>query len=436
MAPSDSSSPRLALFLSIQGLGTNLVGCYGNSVAPTPNLDAMASRGIVIDQLWSDSGDVDCSLHSLWSSTHSLSRGSTEANGGGENRSGLPLPNYSLWKEQIGRGLLVTDDFDIANSVAAECFDRVLLFEPESESESDGNDSAEPALMEFEQLVEAAIGTWTECLADHPLLWIHSKGLAGKWDAPYEFREMLCDEDDPDPPSNTSPMEMQVDAKTDPDDVFGISCAVGGQVIGIDQAIGDMLGSLREMGVLPSCMVGVIGVSGYSLGEHGYVGGHSQKLYSESLHVPCLIMPGESLPLGGRQGAIMQPHNLGEWLQDWFRDHPASETFQAFLESLSYSRYDGEARVGAAIACEKNQEYVCSPAWSLRLERRADQADQLELYTKPDDRWEQNEVSSRALAIVEKMGLLKGKLLKHYETPVDDREPINWLDDELIHPIR
>jgi hypothetical protein len=423
MAPPDSLSPRLALFLTIQGLGTNLVGCYGNSVAPTPHLDALASRGIVIDQLWSDSVEVDRSLHSLWSGSHALSR--------------ITLENhYSLWREQIGRGLLITDDFDIANSVAAECFERVILVEQDPAQDSD-EASSDPREMEFERLVEAAIGTWSECLSDHPLLWIHSKGLSGTWDAPYEYREILCDDEDPAPPTDTSPMEMRVDQKTDPDDIFGISCAVGGQIIGIDQAIGDLIGSLREMGLISNCLVGVLGVSGFSLGEHGYVGGKPEKLYAETLHIPGLLLPGEKLPLGGRQGAIMQPHNLGEWLQEWFRDHPTSESLQAFLESLCDSRYDGETRIGAAIACEKNQEYVCSPAWSLRLERPESSKEQIEqLYTKPDDRWEQNEVSSRALHIVEKMGVLKGKLQEHYKAPIDDREPLNWLSEELIHPIR
>lgn len=435
MAPPDSLSPRLALFLSIEGLGTNLVGCYGNSVAPTPHLDALASRGIVVDQLWSDSIEVECSLHSIWSGTHSLARGAMKADG--QNLpSDLLSPPFSLWKDQINRGLLITDDFDVANSVAAECFERVILVETDSASDDEEAGITAPPSMEFERLVEAAIGTWSECYAEHPLLWIHSKGLRGAWDAPYEYREVLCDDEDPDPPTDSIPMEMQVDEKTDPDDVFGVACAVGGQVIGIDQTIGSMLDSLREMGLLPSCLIGVIGVSGFSLGEHGYVGGNPQMLYAETLHIPGLIQPGETLPIGGRQGAIMQPHQLGEWLQDWFRDQLPPEDFQAFLESLLNSRFDGETRIGAAVACEKNQEYVCSPAWSLKLDRGDDQSEQIELYTKPDDRWEQNEVSSRALHIVEKMGVLKGKLVRHYETAIDDREPINWLDEELIHPIR
>ena len=436
MAPPDSFNPRVALFLSIDGLGTNLVGAYGNSVAPTPHLDALASKGIVLDQFWADSIQGDRTLQSLWTSLHSVTRDLSGEEGE------LPMledphQTYSLWREQIARGLLITDDRDLAASSAVDCFDRVLLVEQEHEHEQEGEGEGHyVAPTEFERLIEAAIGTWSECTAEHPLLWIHSKGLRGAWDAPYEYREMLCDEGDPTPPEDTTPMELSVDHLTDPDDVFGISCAVGGQVIAMDQVIGEMIQSLREANLLSSCMVGIVGVAGYSLGEHGYVGGNTQNLYAESLHIPCLILPGEMLPLGGRQGTIMQPHDMGEWLEDWFRGEQDADSLSQFLDSLLNSRFDGDTRIGAAVACENHQEYVCSPAWSCRLERIPGYQEKTELFAKPDDRWEQNEIASRAIPVVDKMNVLKSKLLEHYRSPQSDRQPLNWLDEELIHPMR
>ncbi|AMV30749.1 Sulfatase [Pirellula sp. SH-Sr6A] len=445
MAPSDSFSPRLALFLSISGLGTNLVGAYGNSVAPTPHLDALASKGIVLDQFWADSIRADRTLQSLWSGLHSVSRDSCNEEG---KLPAIDDPHqeYSPWREQIARGLLITDDRELAASSAVECFDRVLLVENEDEDEDEDEDEQEQeqeqeqerksASMEFERLIEAAIGTWSECTAEHPLLWIHSRGLRGAWDAPYEYREMLCDEDDPSPPTDVTPMELHVDRQTDPDDIFGISCAVGGQVFAMDQVIGEMLESLREAGFLTNCLLGILGVSGYSLGEHDYVGGSTMNLYAESLHIPCLILPGEMLALGGRQGVIMQPHDLGEWIEDWFYSEQDSDLLSQFLESLLNSRYDGETRIGAAVACENNQEYVCSPAWSCRLEQIPGQQVKTELFAKPDDRWEQNEVASRAIPIVEKLNVLKSKLIGHYRSTSSEQQPLNWIDEELIHPMR
>jgi hypothetical protein len=468
MAPPDSFNPRVALFLSIDGLGTNLVGAYGNSVAPTPHLDALASKGIVLDQFWADSIRGDRTLQSLWTSLHSVTRDLSGEEGELPTLED-PHQTYSLWREQIARGLLITDDRDLAASSAVDCFDRVLLVEHEQEREDEHEDEHEHeheherededehehehehedeqegegegeehyvAPTEFERLIEAAIGTWSECTAEHPLLWIHFKGLRGAWDAPYEYREMLCDEGDPTPPEDTTPMELSVDHLTDPDDVFGISCAVGGQVIAMDQVIGEMIQSLREANLLSSCMVGIVGVAGYSLGEHGYVGGNTQNLYAESLHIPCLILPGEMLPLGGRQGTIMQPHDMGEWLEDWFRGEQDADSLSQFLDSLLNSRFDGETRIGAAVACENHQEYVCSPAWSCRLERIPGYQEKTELFAKPDDRWEQNEIASRAIPVVDKMNVLKSKLLEHYRSPQSDRQPLNWLDEELIHPMR
>ncbi len=402
---------RRAVLISVEGLGTNLIGAYGNSVAPTPNIDSLASRGIVLDQLWGDGVSAVELLESWWTGCHALERSSCE-------------PRYTPWGEAIRSGLLVTDSREVAEGNGIDRFERVLFVASEGEEESD--------LLGFERLVQVALGAWSEVLDEQPFLWIHTRGLRGTWDAPYELRELLCDEGDPDPPRDTEPMAMRVVESTDPDEIFQISCAVGGQTMFIDQVIGELQRTLDELEISDQCLAGLLGVNGFPLGEHRQVGGESLELYAESLHVPCILRPGNTIHLGVRHSVMMQPHEVGEWISEWFREGSTDEAFLTSLEEMVTPSFDGESSIGAAIAIEGGVSYVHTPAWACRITESDQHPPATELFAKPDDRWEQNDVSTRAVHVVEKMMVLKSKLETHYRTPVEERATLNWIDEELV----
>jgi len=58
------------------------------------------------------------------------------------------------------------------------------------------------------------------------------------------------------------------------------------------------------------------------------------------------------------------------------------------------------ARPDVACSLGRQQRAIRTPAWFLR-ESQADESAQNELFAKPDDRWEANEVSSRCGDVVE-----------------------------------
>lgn len=402
---------KKAIILSIDGLGTNLVGTYGNSLCPTPNMNTLAAQSICIDQFWADSADPIRVLASLWTGTHELNRN---------------LDVFSKWTDWIRQGVLITDDKRLIDSDEANLFERVLFVE--HQSLEDGT--------EFEELMEAALGAWVTESQTISLIWIHSRGLRGAWDAPYSYRKIMCDEEDPEPPQDVVPISFAVNASTDPDEIFGVSCALVGQVVVIDQAIGELLGTIRELNQQEDTLVGLIGISGYPLGEHGMVGGEYSSLYAESLHCPCVLRLGEDLPVGVRFPVIMQPNDLGEYLAAWLTAEGDEHEIEAVLNSLYDETIDTPNRIGAAIAMSGNECYVASPAWACRLTSSPDNSQpKIELFAKPDDRWEQNEISIRATAIVEKMQVLREKLiLAHSAT--GNTESVNWLDEDLVKPAR
>ncbi|MCU0710701.1 MAG: hypothetical protein MUC43_01485 [Pirellula sp.] len=402
---------KKAIILSIDGLGTNLVGAYGNSLCPTPNMNTLASRSICLDQFWADSSDPHVVLASLWTGTHALNR---------------DYDCFSEWTEWIKQGVLVTDDKNLVESTAANLFERVLLVEHQGTDEG----------TEFEELLEAALGAWVAESQMFSMLWIHSRGLRGPWDAPYSYRKIMCDEEDPEPPQDIVPISFAVHASTDPDEIFGVSCAVVGQVVVMDQAIGELLGTIRELSQENDTLVGLIGVSGYPLGEHGMVGGESPALYAESLHCPCLFRFGVDMPVGVRLPTIMQPHEMGDWLAMWLNAEIENPIDQVDLTMLCDETIDTPNRIGAAIAVSENEDFVAAPAWSCRFTTPPNGSQpQAELFAKPDDRWEQNEISIRATAIVEKMQALRDKLVSAHSSP-SNAEPVNWLDDDLVKPSR
>lgn len=397
-----------AVFLSIEGLGTNLVGAYGNSVCPTPNMDKLASQSVVLDQLWTDSTSTSEVLLSWWTGQHRIQRNQ-------------PIEGYSRWREILAHSLLVTDCPIVAEQ-EMDVFDRILLVEEE----------ADDTQKQFERLVEAAVGEWTDQLEEYPILWIHSRGLSGRWDAPYEYRMVMCDEGDPEPPAGIEPMELQVTDATDPDEVFQIACAVGGQVLSMDQTIGELMDSIRELNIEQECLVAITGIRGFPLGEHGRVGGTERSLYAETLHVPCLLRFGNILPLGIRASEILQPHEVGSLLDWWFSDDEDCVSDSECLGKMLDLPIDSDVRVGAAIAMGTNECHVTTPSWSCRFFEVEENKNQAQLYAKPDDRWEQNEVSQRATVMVDKMTALRDLLIKTYRESNGTLGTINWVDDSLI----
>lgn len=421
-------SKRFAIFISIEGMGTNLIGAYGNSVAPTPCIDSLAGKAILLDQLWNDSSDPHQALSAWWTGVHGLET---------LENSGLPSP----WRQAMEQALLVTDSESLVENPVTDAVSEVVFVQQPNESEASRDDQSEDEsklegeskdiTLHFEGLLQAALATWHARKDEFPVLWIHSQGLAGPWDAPYEMREMLCDEDDPKPPHGKQPLELFVNDRTDPDEIFQISCAVGGQSMAIDQAIGEFYETLKDLDVSSNCLLGIIGTNGFPLGEHGVVGAQPPKLYSEVLHAPCILHPGNALPLGIRQGIILQPNMVGGMLNFWFDPSVDDQDLYESVLNSFFPTLDGETTTGLAIAKDERSTYIKAPAWSM-IVCQSDGAElSTELYAKPDDRWEQNDVSSRAAVVVEKMLLLGQRLEEAYSQPASERTAINWLDDDL-----
>ena len=417
-----SSKPRYVLIVTVEGLGTNLVGCYGGAIGPTKYLDRFACRAIVFDQFWADTFRPVDILESMWTGTHFASR--------------IKSLN-STCNALFDQAMLITDSIDIIEESTRGDFGKVLLIDAQTDASDEGDQT------QITRLFEAALGQWATQLDEYPILWIHSQGLNGVWDAPYEYRRVMCDEGDPEPPFDTAPGQLTVTDETDPDEVFGLACAMGGQSIAMDDAWSMIEEILGELGIADECLQVLAGVQGYPIGEHGYVGHSAEALYAETLHLPLVVRPGNQLDVGVRVPFIVQPNSIlrtiAEWLgaedRDVFADAISTDLVRE-IEPFPAEHWPTKNQV--AYSCYQDQVHVAVPAWSCRwsveIANDAGKSQRVELFATPDDRWQQNEISQRAQTIVEELTEHRNEWLRC----CFDSESIALtpLTSELTHPVR
>jgi hypothetical protein len=156
-----------------------------------------------------------------------------------------------------------------------------------------------------------------------------------------------------------------------------------------DECLGWLLEAMAGHARWADTLVVFTAPRGYPLGEHGRVGLCDQALYGELLHVPLMVCYPRSEHR--RLPALVQSGGLHSILSQWlgFTDSSANPDDSRLLtgQPLTYSFAPGE-------------QAIRSPAWFLRESRQGGERVR-ELFVKPDDRWEANEVSSRCGEVTE-----------------------------------
>jgi len=178
-----------------------------------------------------------------------------------------------------------------------------------------------------------------------------------------------------------------LDAGFDPDEVLGLVQAYAGQVALVDLCLGMFLDALESHPRAEETLLIVTSPRGYPLGEHRRVGPCDQALFGELLHVPLLVQLRGRAQALTRAHRIVQPRQLFELLSG---DSPK------LMERWTQPR----APAQAAYAIGPAQRAIRTPAWFLR-ESQSDGQPRYELFAKPDDRWEANEIASLCTGAVE-----------------------------------
>ena len=409
-----------AICLVFDRLQAGFLGAYGNTWIETPSFDRLASQSFLFDQALIDSPRLDRLYRSYWQGRHALCPDA------------LPGQNLSLAAMLRDLGVtsaLLTDEPQVARHPLAVDFDDLVEIDPPWQPQNARKIDATHFGRCFVEMIQ-----WLESATGPFMLWCHLGGLGTTWDAPLSFRRSYQDEGDPPPPEGADVPDRMLPTDYDPDELLGITQAYSGQVTMLDTCLGAFLEFLDGLPGRDETLLTVTSSRGFPLGEHGRVGPCDEALFSELVHVPWMMRFPDAAHAAMRSQAPVEPSDLWATLLDWwnigaslkgdsphFADTkngtvpntkngtvPISPTGGSVLPLIRQEAVALRDRL--CIGGNNAQRAIRSPAWYLRA------GSDPELFAKPDDRWEINNVASRCQEVVEDLQ----DVLTQYELALPD----------------
>lgn len=370
---------KSAVVICVDGVGASSLGPYGNTWIETPAFNRLASHSILMEYLLADSPNLNRVYRAWLKGLHALS-----------DVDHHPSLVSRLSAADV-RTVVVTDDKtqDWQDHFGGSV--QLAGIEPHFASlAADDINQTEMARFFSEATRQLAV------VQEPTLFWLHARGMYGAWDAPAEFRERFVDDEDPPPPDFVEPPNYQLPESFDPDERLGVAQAYAGQISLLDICLDAFLKSVDEFLLPADTLLIFTSARGFPLGEHGRIGLCDAALYSELSHVPLLIRLPDEEGAGQRFQNIAQCSDLHATLEDWF-ELPTGEVTRCGRSLLSLGRGEEFQDVQWAFTVAAGQSAIRTPAWYYRFDPSTKRD---ELYAKPDDRWEVNEVANLRSDIV------------------------------------
>lgn len=330
------------------------LGAYGNEWVATPHLDRLAAEGTTFDRHYARTPDPLGARREWWGATP-LSPGE--------------------------RGVLVRASrpaFDAPPHYYAR-FAEVFEARPES---------GRPA---FAPLLELLPGVLDK-LGGDSLLWIETDRLIPPWFAPADVFEAYC-EDLTEGNADGEPLTPWPDPPVgwfDRDDLASwelMHRTFAAAVTTFDADLGRLFDLLRDHPWGKAATWAFTSDFGYPLGHHGLLGPHRPWLHEEFVHLPLIVRRPGGVP-GERVWAFTQPEDFARLVS---REPAASA---ARTQVISLCKLNGHRE--AALRTDTH-------ALLLPLLTPDDEPREPQLYEKPDDRWELNDVRQPNLALADEL---------------------------------
>jgi arylsulfatase A-like enzyme len=355
----------------VDRLHAGMVGAYGNSWIRTRQMDRLACESFLFDQALASSLILEELYRGYWFGSMSP-----------QAAVGASLPQLIG-----GAGMntaLITDDAQVSSLAPAGHFSEKVLIEPPAQ----GQTATEATDTQLARLFASAT-RWIETAPQPFCLWIHARGMSGDWDAPLNFRDRFAEEEDPAPPRFITPPNRVLSDDYDPDELLGIVHAYAGQVSLVDLCLGQFCDAIEQSGLVANTQLTLLSARGFPLGEHKRVGPCDEPLYNELVQTPWLMRFPEGLGKLCRSQALALPQDLPATLLDWLeidRRGLGSGHAPSLLELV---RGEDESSRDRALLNSRHDTAIRTPGWYLRRPENGP----VELYAKPSDRWEVNEVA-------------------------------------------
>jgi arylsulfatase A-like enzyme len=349
------------LVLQASALHLGFLGCYGNSWVATPHLDRLAEQAAVFDQHYA--------------------------------RELSPQPPTEPM---------------IVDLLHQHAIPAVWVSGTAMRSDNEGT--------ALEHALEAALVS-VEKLADQErwLSWVDLPSLHPPWDLPEDVAgRYLVSGADEEP---WEPLLQPVLGPIDADDLElweRLRCTYAAAVGYLDSGVGVLCDELRQRGWLDDLFLVFTGDRGLALGEHGMVGDVRPWLHEEVVHLPLLVhQPRAAEGEGGRRcSALTQPGDLTTTLLDLFHlpadgldgmsllplvhgtDEVVRETCLSHCRMAGCDEWAMRTTDWAFLLPDPSP----SPSPSPQAATRGPQ-----LYAKPEDRWEVNNLVQHHQELAEQM---------------------------------
>jgi len=139
-------------------------------------------------------------------------------------------------------------------------------------------------------------------------LWVDSFDPHEPWDPPAPYDTMYAD------PNYRGkklihPKYGPVDWMSE-EELRNVRALYAGEVTFVDECLGILLGTLKELGLYENTLIIVIADHGHPHGDHGWIMKHDHNLYNELLRIPLLIRRPDGRFAGTTCDALVQPQDI------------------------------------------------------------------------------------------------------------------------------
>ncbi|MBT4692484.1 MAG: hypothetical protein HOB73_03990 [Planctomycetaceae bacterium] len=380
-----------AIVLVLDHLSAKYIGPYGNTWIPTPGFNQLGTCSLLAESMIASSTDIAEIYTSFLQGQHPVITGPSRV---------------SLLDQLTEKGATSTLISSSAQLLQLPCCDAFTqqVHVPLTDNVESADDIESTVMAGFFGEVLNWLET-TEAADQEDLLWIHADSLGKCWDAPVELREMFRGDDDPEASTVTAPPLAHQQHPLEPDEQLQVSHPYAAQVCVVDTCLAAIYSALENYSLEhPSepILLIVTAARAIPLGQHGTVGYQQAALYSEQLHVPMFasILKAASRVSCSRSQRMLQSESIYQTLVEWFgcvntNGDELPQCQQSFLPLIADESSVEVCNLANAVAISKTDQSseiaITTAAWFAKVVAKQ----VTELFVKPDDRWDINEISDK-----------------------------------------
>ena len=289
------------LFIAIDTLRADYLGCYGYGKPTSPTIDALAASGVCFENAFAIASYTHPNYTSMFTGRYPITHGVVRQ--GGDYAMPDDIPVLPEMLKSAGYTTAVVSNLPRSGKAVQTTWfsrgaDRHVPYDAKEPPEGIRQNS-------MAHVKELAIPLLEEFKDERFFMFVHC------WDPhraylprpPYD--EMYVPEGVP----NRTNFSVDPVPETEPHGLAYTIAQYEGAITDCDAALGELLASVDELGLREETLILLTADHGESLGEHRIYFRHAA-IYEPTLHVPLILSCPAQFPTGRRVEAFAQPVDL------------------------------------------------------------------------------------------------------------------------------